>query len=132
MEILNDISEFFRSYGIDPLVGGFICGIIVCALARTGTVDVKPQAGNATGPGRAVRQKPSLFRESMLGGSSLKIRINVNGEEKELDDAESAKIMSALKQGNKIEAIKQARESTGLDLKEAKDLVEALEKSNSR
>ncbi len=36
-----------------------------------------------------------------------------------------APVVQALQQGNKIEAIKLLREHTGLDLKEAKDMVEA-------
>ncbi|KFN43071.1 ribosomal protein L7/L12 [Arenimonas oryziterrae] len=35
-------------------------------------------------------------------------------------------VMAAIRRGNKIEAIKQLREQTGLGLKEAKDAVDAL------
>jgi hypothetical protein len=40
-----------------------------------------------------------------------------------------APVLEALRQGNKIEAIKRMREQAGLGLKEAKDAVEAYEAS---
>ncbi len=45
-------------------------------------------------------------------------------------NAEEA-VRALLDAGNKIEAIKQVREQTGLGLKEAKDLVEAMERGAS-
>jgi ribosomal protein L7/L12 len=43
------------------------------------------------------------------------------------DDAVPASVAQALRNGNKIEAIKLLREATGVGLKEAKEAVEALE-----
>jgi ribosomal protein L7/L12 len=40
-----------------------------------------------------------------------------------------AQVKAQLRKGNKIEAIKIYREATGLGLKEAKEAVEALERS---
>jgi hypothetical protein len=122
MEILNAISGFFRSYGIDPLLGGFICGIIVGALVRVGIASRKSEEWNSF--------KRSQIYCDRYSGSSMRIRININGEEKELGSAESYEIINALRSRNKIEAIKLLRESTGLSLKEAKDLVEIIEKDN--
>jgi len=39
----------------------------------------------------------------------------------------SSEVIEAIERGNKIEAIKLLRESTGLGLKEAKDIIDAYE-----
>jgi ribosomal protein L7/L12 len=41
----------------------------------------------------------------------------------------SSEVIEAIERGNKIEAIKLLRESTGLGLKEAKDIIDAYEDS---
>jgi hypothetical protein len=56
----------------------------------------------------------------------VSIQITLGSGTRELPPEEAAKVLSLLDQGRKIEAIAVIRESTGLGLKEAKDLVEAI------
>ncbi len=129
MNILNEVSKFFSSQGLDPLLAGFICGIIVCVFARVGIVRNKTKGKELIRRNVITRAKPLVSVAQALGASN-KMCIKINGEEKEVGDLELAEIMSAIKGGKKIEAIKLLRESTGLELKEAKDLVEVMQKTH--
>lgn len=128
--MLNEISEFFRSLGIDPLLGGFIAGLVLGAVLRAGVSRRSADDGGTrpNDPAAALRTSASFSREQTLH-SQLKVKLKLNGEERELSAAETAEMSAALKRGDKIGAIKALREATGLGLKEAKDLVEVIERS---
>ncbi|MDP3858152.1 MAG: ribosomal protein L7/L12 [Stagnimonas sp.] len=130
--MLTEISEFFRSLGLDPLLGGFLAGIAFCVLALIG---FRKRTSEPTGPTSSVHKPParasssfSVSREQMQH-SALSIKLKLNGSERELSAAETAEMSAALQRGDKIGAIKALREVTGLGLKEAKDLVEVIERS---
>ncbi|MCB9497477.1 MAG: ribosomal protein L7/L12 [Fibrobacteria bacterium] len=53
--------------------------------------------------------------------------LNVGGSEIDLPEKEVEQFREALRSGEKIRAIKILREATGLGLKEAKDVVDALD-----
>lgn len=86
---------------------GFLCGAgLVLALRRGGGRDL-------TGPPRTLSQP-----------NAAKTVVTVRTET--IDDEE---IRELVRQNRKIEAIKRLRDATGLGLKEAKDAVEALERT---
>lgn len=51
----------------------------------------------------------------------------IAGQELDIDEAVMADIRALIAGGNKLEAIKRLRDATGLDLAEAKRVVESLE-----
>jgi Ribosomal protein L7/L12 C-terminal domain len=124
---MNDVSRFFLSYGLDPFIAGLIIGIIICALARVGLAKNRPEKKELLGT--ASPSSPFFSRAADIMTSSTSIKIIDNGVEKTLDEPTATAIMTDLAQGNKIEAIKKLRESTGMELKGAKDLIEVLEKA---
>lgn len=86
---------------------GFLCGAgLVLALRRGGGRDL-------TAPPRTLSQP-----------NAAKTVVTVRTET--IDDDE---IRELIRQNRKIEAIKRLRDATGLGLKEAKDAVEALERT---
>lgn len=86
---------------------GFLCGAgLVLALRRGGGRDL-------TGPPRTLSQP-----------NAAQTIVTVRTET--IDDEE---IRELIRQNRKIEAIKRLRDATGLGLKEAKDAVEALERT---
>lgn len=129
MGTVHAISEYLRSYGIDPLIGGFISGIIVCAIARVGIAGRKSAGGSPFSGGPFDSPSLSVAREQTFG-SSLKIRVKVNGVGSELGSAESSEVIGAVRRGDKIEAVKLLREFAGMDLKDAHCLVEVIENSH--
>lgn len=89
---------------------GFLCGAgLVLALRRGGGRDL-------TGPPRTLSQP-----------NAAKTVVTVRTET--IADEE---IRELIRQNRKIEAIKRLRDATGLGLKEAKDAVEALERTMMR
>lgn len=86
---------------------GFLCGAgLVLALRRGGGRDL-------TGPPRTLSRPNSA-------------QPIVTMRTETIDDEE---IRDLIRQNRKIEAIKRLRDATGLGLKEAKDAVEALERT---
>lgn len=105
---MNAISEFFASFGINPFLAGFVLGIVLCAIARVGLA------------------KPSAFKDGLLSEHD---RVAIS--ELSLSPNVSTAILESLRQGNKIEAIRVLRKSSGLGLADAKRLVEAIDWSQT-
>ncbi len=61
----------------------------------------------------------------------IELKANITVDVKTLTAEVREAALAALRQGNKIEAIKLIREATGCDLKTAKDLSEVLERDPS-
>src|ERR1051325_3018371 len=74
--------------------------------------------------GRAPRDVAQPQQPKMIEGGA--VAAEIDGQELDLDPAVLAEIRRLAESGQKIEAIKLLRESTGLGLAEAKDLVESL------
>ncbi len=111
---MTPLSNFLAARGVDPFIAGFIGGIVFCGLRRG-------LRGRRSGSGAPTTTSSLDFQAAELKLAEFK-----------LEPAASAAIITALEQGNKIEAIKIVRESTGLGLKRAKELVEAIDKSRQR
>ena len=86
---------------------GFLCGAgLILALRRGGGPDL-------TGPPRTLSPPPTARPVAPV-------------QDAPIDDDE---IRELIRQNRKIEAIKRLRDATGLGLKEAKDAIEALERT---
>ncbi len=92
----------------------------------------------ALGNGQTIEAIKLLRAATGLGLKEAKDLIDAYQQGKPLSvqiasaiDQLPASVMAALQSGNKIDAIKQLREQTGLGLKEAKDAVEAMKMSKS-
>ena len=122
---MNEISRWFESFGVSPLFAGIIIGAIVMfLLTRRSDRNVKPLGAAPEVPDVAR----GASRKNIVSGPLTQIRIQNNGQPIELSPEVSEKIMSLLKSGNKIEAIKVLREATGLGLAESKHMAEAIER----
>ena len=115
------MTDFFVSHSIDPFLAGLVIGIIVCALARVGVTKIRSES-SAT-----VNALPTDPKSADSGFLTKNVNLSVSTNE--LGAEVSTAIMTALEKGDKIEAIQILRAATGLDLKRAKDLVEAIAKS---
>ena len=65
-------------------------------------------------------------------GEQTPVAVNVAAADIDFDDLDRdglLRVMAEIREGRKINAIKEVREMTGLGLKEAKDLVEEIERS---
>ncbi|MFZ4681419.1 MAG: hypothetical protein ACOYMS_02855 [Terrimicrobiaceae bacterium] len=115
------MTDFFVSHSIDPFLAGLVIGIIVCALARVGVTKIRSESSSTV---NALPSDP-MSANSGLVTKSVNISVSTN----ELGAEVTSAIMTALERGEKIEAIQILRAATGLDLKRAKDVVEAIAKS---
>ena len=132
MDILRVIAEFFSTNGIDPVLGGFIVGVILCVMVRMVRVS---RSRPPTDRRPSFKQGPIthgefIFSKQQPLHAQLKIQIAVNGQNRELDHDGSNTILGYIKSGNKREAIKYLRELSDMGLKEAKDLVDLMERAN--
>ena len=120
---MNEITRWFESMGVSPLLGGVIIGaIVVFLLTRRSDRNVQP-LGATTGPPPAER------RQNSVSGAHTQIRIENNGQPIDLSAEASRENVDLLRKGDKIGAIKTLRMATGLGLAESKNMVEAMERS---
>lgn len=123
---MNEITRWFESMGVPPLLGGIIIGaILVFLLTRRSDRNVQP-LGTATGLPDTGKK---ALKQNRMTGAFTQIRIENNGQPIELSPEVSSEVMELLRSGDKIGAIKALREATGLGLAESKNLVEAMEHS---
>jgi len=76
----------------------------------------------------ALLLRPARRRDPLLGGQPRIARVSKPAPATTLPAESEAQVRILLAAGRKIEAIKVAREATGLGLKHAKDLVESMER----
>lgn len=117
---MSDVTNYFMELGIDPFLAGLVIGAFLCALVRS-RFRVSIETRRPMGRQEGVR---SAIEPATLVTKSYSVTVS----NKELGNEESAAMLAALDRGNKIEAIKIVREALGIELKQAKDLVEAIEK----
>lgn len=113
--LLDGIAAAFADLGIHPVLGAFAAGLVVALLARAVR---RPADGVATS---AAALQPAAARTSATPDAAT-ARAHAAGLPSDVSEV----VTRAIRDGRTIEAIKAVREATGVGLKEAKDLVEAL------
>ena len=111
---------------------------IVQTLNSSGKIQAVKELKDATGWGLkqskdfvdGMEQDTSL--QTPEPGEQTPVAVNVAAADIDFDDLDRdglLRVMAEIREGRKINAIKEMREMTGLGLKEAKDLVEEIERS---
>ena len=77
--------------------------------------------------GRRPKEPVPFDRPKLITRDGGSTTAEIAGQELDIDEAVMADIRALIAGGNKIEAIKVLREATGLDLTEAKRIVDSLE-----
>lgn len=113
---LDTVSHFFQSYGIHPLIAGFIIGVLFCLVIRFSK-------------GSATVIKADVATSPRVAFDHVSLSMNVNGQPVEIPPDVLAQIKDHIRQGHQIEAIKLLRHATNLDLMHSKLCVEAMQKS---
>lgn len=116
---LDTLSHYFQSLGIHPVLGGFLIGVLLCALVRISRFK-----------STVVKVEP-YPQPTTMAVHSANISMSVNGQPISLPPEISAQIMDHLRQGNQIEAIKLLRQSSNLDLLQSKSCVEFLQRNGT-
>ena len=112
-------SQFGLSHDNALLVIGFIAGVIVCAFLKKSSANTEK---SRTPPPSMITKMPLKINASSHG------TISFEGKTFELDGAALNEIQALLQKNDKIQAIKKIREVLSIDLKDAKNLAEALER----
>lgn len=123
--MLKGLSDLFASIGIHPIIGGFLLGILTCVALVVVKKALGIKVRNTTQDELARYRDPDAF--SSRSTVSAKMTFVGDGEEKSLPDHIATKVMQALREGKKIEAIKLFKDETGMGLKESKDIIEAMQ-----
>lgn len=114
---LDEISHWFQVQGVHPVLGGIIIGFLVAKIfsrrAHSSNLSIDAAPGVASASAFRV---PSSHASTQIVSSTISI-----------DPQISEQIVTALKKGDKIEAIKLFRAATGAGLTEAKSAVEGIE-----
>lgn len=118
---MEAISSWLVGMGIDPLLGGLVLGaLLILLLRRGGRSDRSGVRLDLTmGSDSGLRAAGPALRTGVTRRETTSMELDVNGQRLAIPDAVSAEILTHLRQGHKIEAIKRLREATGLGLAEA-------------
>lgn len=127
MGVLEGISTFLRSYGVDPFLGGFVAGVVVCALVRLGLVRAH-DPGLTDPQNRYFSHNRMTFAREQLVDAKLRITVRGDSGERELSETESGRILDLVRSGRTVDAVELASKLGGVGLAEAKELVEILER----
>lgn len=114
---LDGIASWLAGFGIHPVLGAFVAGVLAGLVVRPSTT----APNGAGGPGMIT---PSTVTLEHSGGS-----LTVNGTTVPLESGVLAAVVETIRSGHTIDAIKLVREKTGLGLAESKLLVDTVAKS---
>lgn len=122
---LDAVGAWFQSFGVHPVLGAFILGAVI-AFAFAYRRSAAPESADGAGlANRAAVRPRGMVESTTVKVENTNISMTVNGKDMQMP----SEVIAQLRAGNKIEAIKALRHASGLDLKEAKDVVEMIEKS---
>lgn len=123
--MLDRFSELLVGFGVPPVVGGMVLGIVFGFLLRGWLWPVKTAA---PAPGRPASSgmRTGATVANYVASKALPNNASVLFDPLNVPPYVQAEVVNLLAQDHKIEAIKRLRETTGLGLKECKDLVDAL------
>ena len=127
---MNEISEFFAANGINPFLAGLILGAIIWALIRSkaSTTSSDPNTRLMTSGLSTGFTTKKAFTEN-ASFNKINLSIATGADQRDLSAEETKAIVQALKNGDKINAIKIIRAATGLGLKDAKEVAEGMQRS---
>lgn len=120
---LDALHSALLSAGIDPLLAGFALGVLATLLVRMALADKQTD-----GSGSRTAGSPGEGNPIDIIAAGQQITLVLHGERKALPDAVSREIFGHLAGKRKIDAIRCLREAGGMGLKEAKELIEKLER----
>lgn len=122
---LDSIAAWFRSFGVHPVLGAFVAGALIAFVFayRRSPKNVADAARPAlTSPGRGMVETTATVVSS--GPND----IDLNGRRIEVPRS----VIEHARAGRTIEAIKELRQSSGLDLKDSKHVIDRLSRSLQR
>src|SRR4051812_27617601 len=115
----DSIAHAFEAIHVHPVLGAFIAGAVIAFIfLRRGSSepgDPGVRAPVSVAPPASVAIKSDI-------NQTENISFTVNGRKVEFPP----EVMTLIRAGNKIDAIKAVRTATGLDLKDSKDIVDQL------
>ena len=131
---MSALSEFLRQQGINPFVAGLVCGIILLGVLFVYLRGIKfpnlsIQVNRVSGPTDGTPAAGSPAAHGIAINRTVKFRVKVNGVEKDLSDDVTASLISALKSGDKEDAIALLQTATGMEPNAAKNVIDAMEKT---
>ncbi len=126
---MSALSEFLRSHGLDPFVGGVICGMILLGVLSSVWRSLKASGLSLQVNRGADRPGGAPATHGIAVNRSFKFRVKVNGVETELSNDVIESLMSALRSGNRDDAIALLQTATGMEPNAARNVIDALAKS---
>lgn len=130
--MIHFLTDRFLALGIDPALGGVVLGAVLgwvaCSLRPVPADSMQSPLAHPQERQSPVTQVPAAATLTSHS-TSHRIAIDLDGQELILEGDQADEFFKALRTGEKISAIRILREATGLGLKEAKDLVEAMDVS---
>lgn len=115
----DNIADAFEAIGVHPVLGAFIAGLIIAYIfSRRRSTDAElPGAGGHTG---AAMPMGVSFKTDVSQANGMSL--TVNGRTVDVP----AEVMAHIRGNDKIAAIKLLRASARVDLKTAKQIVDAF------
>lgn len=116
-DLCDAIAAWLTGVGIHPVLGAFLAGLALGLLARSS----RASAG--------VEARPGAFTSSTVSLEHGAGSLTVDGRTVPIESSVLAALVETIRSGHTVDAIKLAREKTGLGLRESKLLVDTLAKS---
>lgn len=128
MENLDAIASWFTGLGIHPVLGAFLAGLGVGLIVRASRTRVSGDAGAAPSLADQARNA-GMFQKSTVAVEHGTTSLSINGSPVPIAPKVMSDLVAKIRSGHTIDAIKLAREATGLGLKESKLLIDTLAQS---
>lgn len=138
---LDAVGGWFQSHGVHPVMGAFLLGAVIAfAFAYRRTPGKDGAGASVTGPdgvpaaslvsGAGIAGAGSMKPGRLFGTTSVRVEnshvaMSINGKDVSFPQA----VLDHLQAGRTIDAIKELRNASGLDLAEAKKVVDMLAES---
>jgi hypothetical protein len=125
--VLDAIATTFTDLGIHPVLGAFAAGLALALVARALGWPTDGVATTSSAAAAGPRSAAAVTaRTGPPSGAAATARALTGGLPPDVADV----VTTAIRDGRTIAAIKAVREATGVGLKEAKDLVEAVARAD--
>jgi len=124
-------SAWLAGWGVDPVLAAFVAGILVTLVVlrgRRASTDASFSLSLGSRPSSDAAGRMFERSTTVIDGSTASITIN--DQTVSLPPDKLAELTRLVRDKSKIEAIKLLREATGLQLVDAKRVVETMERSS--